>query len=119
MLVNYSYVDANPLTGQNFYRLKMVDLDGTFAYSAIRLVEIEVGSGLVPYPNPVVDKILIRDHQLVKQADLHNASGVKVLANQQPSSAGIDVTRLPQGIYVITLTLFDGTISTHKVAVTK
>jgi len=119
VLVNYSHVDANPLAGQNFYRLKMVDVDGTFAYSAIRLAEIESGSGLVPYPNPVVDKILIRDHQLVKQADLHNASGVKVLANQQPSSAGIDVTRLPQGIYVITLTMFDGTISTHKVVVTR
>ncbi|SDH37171.1 Por secretion system C-terminal sorting domain-containing protein [Dyadobacter soli] len=119
VLVNYSHVDASPLAGQNFYRLKMVDLDGTFAYSTIRLVEIAAGSGLVPYPNPVVDKILIRDHQLVKQADLHNASGVKVLANQHPSSAGIDVTRLPQGIYVITLTMFDGTISTHKVVITK
>ncbi|SEJ37781.1 Por secretion system C-terminal sorting domain-containing protein [Dyadobacter sp. SG02] len=119
VLVNYSHTDTNPLTGRNFYRLKMVDLDGTFAYSTIRSAEIVAGIGLVPYPNPVVDKILIRDHQLVKQADLHNASGVKVLASQQPSSAGIDVTRLPQGIYVITLTMFDGTISTHKIIVTR
>jgi hypothetical protein len=119
VLVNYDYMDLNPLTGVNLYRLKMIDKDQTYTYSSIRTVKLETGSGLKPYPNPVVDKILIRDHQLVKQAELHNTGGVKVLASQQPSSDGIDVTRLPQGIYIVTLTLFDGTISTHKVAVTR
>jgi hypothetical protein len=119
VLVNYDYIDRNPLAGVNLYRLKMIDKDQTYAYSSIRTVSLEAGSGLTPYPNPVVDKILIRDHQLVKQAELHNANGVKVFASQRPSSDGIDVTTLPQGIYIVTLTLFDGTISTHKVAVTR
>jgi len=124
VLVNYSHVDASPLAGQNFYRLKMVDraadgLDGTFAYSQIRNVSFKGEGGVAPYPNPAVDKILIRDHALVKQIDIVNTSGVKVIENQQPSSAGIDVTKLPQGIYIITMSLFDGTISTHKIAVTR
>jgi hypothetical protein len=124
VLVNYSHVDASPLAGQNFYRLKMVDRgadgqDGMFAYSQIRNVSFKGEGGVAPYPNPAVDKILIRDHQLVKQIDIVNTSGVKVIKNQQPSSAGIDVTKLPQGIYIITMSLFDGTISTHKIAVTR
>lgn len=124
VLVNYSYVDASPSRGQNFYRLKMVDraadgLDGTFAYSQIRNVSFKNEGGVAPYPNPAVDKILIRDYALVKQIDIVNTSGVKVIKNQQPSPAGIDVTKLPQGIYIITMSLFDGTISTHKIAVTR
>ena len=119
VLVNYSHVDASPLAGQNLYRLRMVDLDNTFAYSQIREVSFQSEKGIAPYPNPVVDKILIRDHELVKQIDIVNTSGVKVIKNQQPSSAGIDVTMLPQGIYIMTMTLFDGTINTHKIAVTR
>ncbi|GGH21971.1 hypothetical protein GCM10007423_03480 [Dyadobacter endophyticus] len=119
VLVNYSHVDASPLAGQNLYRLRMVDLDNTFAYSQIREVSFQSEKGIAPYPNPVVDKILIRDHELVKQIDIVNTSGVKVIKNQQPSSAGIDVTTLPQGIYIMTMTLFDGTINTHKIAVTR
>ncbi|WP_426293910.1 T9SS type A sorting domain-containing protein [Dyadobacter endophyticus] len=119
VLVNYSHVDASPLAGQNLYRLRMVDLDNTFAYSQIREVSFQSEKGIAPYPNPAVDKILIRDHELVKQIDIVNTSGVKVIKNQQPSSAGIDVTMLPQGIYIMTMTLFDGTINTHKIAVTR
>ncbi|HWV32021.1 MAG TPA: T9SS type A sorting domain-containing protein [Dyadobacter sp.] len=119
VLVNYSHVDATPLAGQNFYRLKMVDRDGTFAYSQIRNVSFQGEGGVVPYPNPVVDKILIRQHELVRQVDIVNTGGVKVISNQPPSAAGIDVSKLPQGIYIVSMTLFDGTISTHKIAVTR
>jgi hypothetical protein len=57
VLVNYSHVDASPLAGQNFYRLKMVDRgadgqDGMFAYSQIRNVSFKGEGGVAPYPNP-------------------------------------------------------------------
>lgn len=119
VLVNYTYVDNTPLAGENLYRLKMIDKDQTFAYSHIRNLSFGDEAGIAPYPNPAVDKILIRDHKLVKQLDVVNMGGVKVIQNQQPSSTGIDVTKLPRGIYIVTLTLFDGTISTHKIAVTR
>lgn len=65
VLVNYSNADASPLAGQNFYRLKMIDraadgLDGMFAYSQIRNASFKCEGGIAPYPNPAVDKILIR-----------------------------------------------------------
>lgn len=119
VLVNYTYTDNAPLAGENLYRLKMVDKDETYAYSHIRNLSFKGEAGAAPYPNPAADKIMIRDHKLVKQLDIVNMSGVKVIQNQQPSSTGIDVTKLPQGIYMMTLTLFDGTISTHKIAVTR
>ncbi len=37
----YSFYDENPLPGTNYYRLRQVDFNGHFAYSAIRTVDFE------------------------------------------------------------------------------
>ena len=37
---NYSYTDQNPFVGNNIYRLKQIDYDGTFEYS--QEVEVEL-----------------------------------------------------------------------------
>ncbi|MFO7526790.1 MAG: T9SS type A sorting domain-containing protein [Ignavibacteriaceae bacterium] len=52
---NYVYVDAGLANGQYNYRLKQVDFDGTFEYSSIVEVEVNVPINFVlqqNYPNP-------------------------------------------------------------------
>ncbi|HEY4207591.1 MAG TPA: T9SS type A sorting domain-containing protein, partial [Puia sp.] len=51
---NYSFTDASPASGNNYYRLKEVDLDGNFMYSKIVVVNFGVtGQNVVAvYPNP-------------------------------------------------------------------
>ncbi len=49
---NYEFVDKNPASGKNYYRLKQVDYDGRFVYSSILMEEMSIGS-LEIYPNPV------------------------------------------------------------------
>jgi len=52
---NYGYLDATPLVGQNQYRLKMLDKDGSFEYSNIVLLSgasAQIVSNL--YPNPTL-----------------------------------------------------------------
>ncbi|MEO0895428.1 MAG: PA14 domain-containing protein [Bacteroidota bacterium] len=49
---NYVYPDRDPIRGTNYYRLKMIDLDGSFVYSEIRQVDMN-GNFLSVYPNPV------------------------------------------------------------------
>ncbi|WP_353718711.1 T9SS type A sorting domain-containing protein [Dyadobacter sp. 676] len=115
--VSYDFEHKQPVNGENLYRLKMIDADETFAYSAIRSVRLDVHSELTAYPNPVSDRLMIRNYQQIKQVVLHNAAGVKIYQSQKLTSEGIDVSKLQQGTYTITMTLFDGTISTHKVAV--
>ena len=58
-LINYSFLDKNPLNGINYYRLRQVDYDGAFEYSLLRAVEFErIGifnsnsNGVNFYPNP-------------------------------------------------------------------
>lgn len=119
VLVNYSFSDNTPGGGENLYRLKMVDNDKTFAYSAVRNVVFEDQSDFKPYPNPVSDKFLIQNYQQIKQVVLYNVGGVKMYGSQKVTSEGIDVSRLLPGTYTAVLTLNDGTIRTHKVAVVR
>jgi hypothetical protein len=119
VLLDYVYVDKAPLSGVNLYRLKMVDKDNTFAYSSIRQVTFEVRADIATYPNPVSDKLLVRNFDQVKEVAVNSTSGRELFYDGKVSSQGIDVSKLPAGIYIVTLTLFDGTISTHKVAVTR
>jgi hypothetical protein len=53
---DYTSLDAAPLAGLSYYRLKQVDRDGTFTYSAAVAVRFEsqaVAASLLAYPNPV------------------------------------------------------------------
>jgi hypothetical protein len=51
----YSFLDATPLTGNGFYRIKSIDIDGKYLYSSI--VRITIGGNnenkINIYPNPV------------------------------------------------------------------
>lgn len=52
-IINYSFDDTNPLAGRSYYRLKAVDLDGTFEYSQIILVDFSgFANAFAMYPNP-------------------------------------------------------------------
>ncbi|MEP7111614.1 MAG: T9SS type A sorting domain-containing protein, partial [Ferruginibacter sp.] len=52
----YSWLDPNPLTGNNFYRVSSISPDGGFAYYKVVLVKMGNSiSGISIYPNPVTD----------------------------------------------------------------
>lgn len=52
-LMEYTETDFNPNSGLTYYRLKMVDLDGTFKYSTIVPVNYRISkNGMQIYPNP-------------------------------------------------------------------
>lgn len=57
----YSFTDDQPLTGNNYYRLKQVDMDGHSGYSDTRLLKFSSGAGkpLHIYPNPVLNTITL------------------------------------------------------------
>jgi hypothetical protein len=51
----YSFTDNNPLNGESFYRLKQVDLDGSFSYSGKIEVDFTLPEEFMlyqNYPNP-------------------------------------------------------------------
>lgn len=49
---NYSLFDAAPEKGNNYYRVKAIDLDGKFKYSSTLLVNVARSLTVNVYPNP-------------------------------------------------------------------
>lgn len=50
---NYAYLDTRYTEGKNFYRLQMMDKDGTFSYSNIVLIDANKSMFITSiYPNP-------------------------------------------------------------------
>ncbi|MCZ8355979.1 MAG: T9SS type A sorting domain-containing protein [Cyclobacteriaceae bacterium] len=61
-LLNYTFNHTTPAQGKNYYRLKMLDLDGTFEYSEVRLVEVlnaKPAIAIQVVPNPVINRNMV------------------------------------------------------------
>jgi hypothetical protein len=50
---NYQWIDENPVPGNNYYRVRSVDMDGKIEYSKIVEIHVEKsGQRITVYPNP-------------------------------------------------------------------
>jgi hypothetical protein len=60
-ITDYSFVDGLPLPGSNFYRLKLVDLDGSYKYSKVLLIKAAASDKTIEvFGNPFHDQIGLR-----------------------------------------------------------
>ncbi|MCF0062688.1 T9SS type A sorting domain-containing protein [Dyadobacter chenwenxiniae] len=114
----YQFTDQNPLQGSNYYRLKMADLDGSFAYSQIRDLHFGNGNTISFYPNPVSDTFYLTgvNASQVRNATLFDRSG-KAMKMITDIGNGISVVNVPQGIYMLRVTTKNGMSSSQKVLI--
>ncbi|SEJ37892.1 Por secretion system C-terminal sorting domain-containing protein [Dyadobacter sp. SG02] len=112
----YSFVDRQPEIGDNLFRLKMVDADGTFAFSAIRSVRFESKLESSIYPNPVSNELTLKvtSWKQVKAIRIDNLAGLQVYSSGPVDSGKVDVSKLDAGVYILRLTHTDGSVHTHK-----
>ncbi len=99
--LSYEATDPSPFSGRSFYRLKMVDLDGSFKYSPVASVTINEISRIEIYPNPVISNLFIDIHRPdPKKIMLFNEKGQTILFRSPVSGINkIDLKTLPAGIY--------------------
>lgn len=119
---HYSAVDDSPMGGINFYRLKMVDKDGTFAFSKIRNVEFDLKTGYTLFPNPVSDKLNFKsteDWNSVASIKIYNAQGVEVYTSPSVPVKEVDVKNLPSGTYVVKLSRKSQHSRSYKVVIAR
>jgi hypothetical protein len=117
-LKNYGFSHISPAAGANYYRLKMVDKDQSYAYSTIRELHFKQSFQVSLYPNPAVEKVRISmDHwENIAGVKLLNAQGTTLLAfNKKPLSKEINMKDFSAGLYVVQLLLNDGSTATIKV----
>lgn len=102
---SYQYLDAFPFSGNNYYRLKCLDLDGTYAYSKIVTARIDGEDGFELYPNPAESYLEVRSKSLKKELtgfDIFDSQGTQLLRNTKPNNkSSIDISGLPSGVYII------------------
>ena len=107
---NYTATDVKPIYGTNFYRLKMVDLDGKFTYSDIVAIKVNNDSYHVSvFPNPVQNELQIQIPATVKAncvIQLQDISGKiirqkTVQLNNSLLSTSMNVEDLGKGIYLL------------------
>ncbi len=85
---DYEFTHENPRAGMNYYRLKMVDLDGTFEYSDVIYINREENiKEITMFPNPTKGNLYINiSHQQSDfkddvQVELFDMSG-RLLKNE-------------------------------------
>jgi hypothetical protein len=111
--LDYSYTDKD-MKGREgiiYYRLKEVDIDGKFSYSAVRIIRLgdeKTSITLTTFPNPVTTDLRItlpsswQNKHL--HIDLYNVSGQLVNAQDIANSSqteSIPVASLQKGIYFV------------------
>lgn len=121
ILRKYNYTHTTPSNGLNYYRLRMVDKDATYAYSAIRSLKLEWAGTIAPYPNPASTTIRLKNADLSQLSGIfiYDMKGQAVVKLNTKLTEEIDVSRLPSGIYVLTAKSKDGTTSSHKINIGK
>lgn len=107
--VDYAITDEAPLRGQSFYRLKQVDLDGAFEYSAVRAVFLESRNTLRLAPT-------LANHELtasLPEAPSEDATWMIYDLQGRPLQTGtwsseannlpLSVGNLPSGTYIFSV----------------
>ncbi|MET4075523.1 T9SS type A sorting domain-containing protein [Hymenobacter sp. UYCo722] len=110
-LRTYAFLDAHPLAGLAYYRLRQVDNDGTTAYSpvATALAQVEKGADTRAYPNPTSGLVLLPAMLSPAQYRLLDAVGRPVLQGPAVGGSQLDLGPLPRGAFWLELTDAAGT----------
>ncbi len=121
----YTFNDIHPAIGDNYYRLKMMDLDGTFKYSnVINITVNEVpNNGFISiFPNPTSGDVTILIQSKVankSRLSIVNMLGQELISKDISLQKGlnnlqIETSYLASGAYTISFTDETGKRYIHK-----
>ena len=102
---SYEFRHDEPQNGINFYRLKQMDFNGTYAYSDIITLRYEGDqklNDLTLFPNPSLDEIRIFTAYEKENYRIISSSG-KVVLRGKTNNNRIDISTLESGMYYLSL----------------
>jgi len=120
---DYTYTDEAAGGDNYFYRLKLMDNNNAYNYSAVRAVRLHcdgqgIHNGIQVYPNPAAGDFHIKSSQAMVQVTVLTAAGKEVLHYDNRRSLNSDVlvhgNILPAGTYFIKVKMEDGSTELSK-----
>lgn len=104
---SYRYIDqllSSVSSTAVYYRLKMVDIDGSYAYSVKVALNLKnMPEAIVVYPNPSGERLFIRTKSISNISwKIFNSNGKSMLGGSSLNpDSGIDIGSLSPGIYIL------------------
>lgn len=119
-ILRYYSEDQNPVFGNNYYRLKHVDFNGSFVYSDIRSIEINGTEEIHIYPIPASNILTIIGENIeTKSVKLLSSIGQEIQFKVDSSfndEIQINVHDIVDGIYYLQITSGEE-IKSHKIVI--
>lgn len=115
--LDYNFTDALPLAGKNYYRLKQIDLTGSYEYSRMVLVDIRPGkNSLLVYPNPVAGgKLTLKlDGLDIQSVGVFSITGTQMRVGRLQRDNTLELGNLPAGQYFVRITGRNGDVITKS-----
>lgn len=112
----YRFLDEAPLPGLNYYRVKQVDFDGSFSYSAIVSARWEGKVQVHLFPNPADDLLQISGLPATDEPitiEIIDMAG-RVILQQTWNQSAIDVAQLADGVYSLRISSSSGVIDNQR-----
>ncbi|MCE7044417.1 M12 family metallo-peptidase [Dyadobacter sp. CY312] len=124
--VRYQFVDTTAHSGLIYYRLRIIDKDGSFTYSNVRSVAFYI-KGLIVRPNPASDRIWVNGPDGISlppfeidEVSITSLTGIVVYKQKSPiSSNGIAIQNLKNGTYLVKVNLIGGVQDIYKLIIIK
>ena len=113
----YTFIDIDYIPSVVYYRVKEVDKDGKFNYSAVFLLEADPGfNRIIAYPSPADKLLYIGNIEKSKLGPilLYTMNGEKIREWNQPQ-VSYDVSTVPPGIYLLKVNTKDGGQQTIRI----
>ena len=120
---SYSFTDMaptpSPLNGVVYYRLVIVDKDGSSSYSKVVSASLTTNnSPLTIYPNPAKDKVTISGNHIASVQVIDNMGRVvKIISLHDATNPVLSVSSLPTGVYHLRIETIDGKVSSAALMV--
>jgi hypothetical protein len=119
--LNYNTYDTDPVSGANYYRLKEVDRDLSFKYSAVKVLYFQDGeSEPRVFPNPANESLTVSLGKLqAGKIRIYNSLGQLVHDfDQALSTSTIDISGFNPGFYFISISSGDKQ-SNYKILISR
>ena len=112
----YHFADNDPDDGINFYRLKMIDKDGRYTYSAIIKIDVGKKYNILITPNPARSYFTLSGIMDFKKIEIRDVSGRLVKQLNKQSNNRYEIHGLQKAVYLVTI-INDTEIITTKMIV--